>query len=41
VSDRERANRCDYFVPGERAGGAAAAAAGRARGDLQDLFKKK
>ncbi len=41
VSDRERANRCDYFAPGERAGGGAAAAAGRAHSELQDLFKKK
>ena len=40
VSDRERANRCDYFSPGEGGGGAAAASATRARTDLDALFKK-
>jgi len=38
VSDRERANRCDYFAPGERPGGEAADAA-RAR--LDALFNNK
>ena len=34
VSDRERANRCDYFSPADRAGGKAAAA------NLDALFKR-
>ena len=41
VGERERANRCDYFAPGEQTGGAVAAAEGRARGQLEGLFKKK
>lgn len=41
VSDRERANRCDYFRPGGRGGSEAAAAGARARTDLDALFKKK
>lgn len=40
VRDRERANRCEYFAPGERAGGEAATTADRARSRLDDLFKK-
>ncbi len=40
VSDRERANRCDYFTLGDRAGGNAAASHERARSDLESLFKK-
>ncbi len=40
VSDRERANHCDYFSPGEGGGGEAARAAAKARGDLSALFKK-
>jgi hypothetical protein len=40
VRDRERANRCEYFAPGEGAGGAGAAARDRARSRLDDLFKK-
>ena len=40
VSDRERANRCDYFALGEVRGGAVAAEAARARSRLDDLFKK-
>ncbi len=40
VGDRERANRCDYFAPGDRAGGGPAEAASRARADLEGLFKK-
>lgn len=40
VSDRERANRCDYFSPGE---GEALGADGRGRAllDLDSLFKKE
>jgi len=41
VGDRERANRCDWFTPGEGGGGEAFAAAQRARQDLDSLFKKK
>ena len=40
VGERERANRCDYFSPGEGGGGAAAAAEAEARSSLDDLFKK-
>ena len=42
VSDRERANRCDYFALGDAAGGSADAEAqrGQARGSLDALFKK-
>ena len=40
VGERERANRCEYFSPGEGRGGAAGAAAARARDSLEDLFKK-
>jgi hypothetical protein len=40
VSDRERANRCDYFTPGQREGGAASAQRSKALGDLESLFKK-
>jgi len=40
VSDRERANRCDYFAPGERAGGPAGEGHGKARDALDALFKK-
>ncbi len=40
VSDRERANHCDYFTLGDRAGGAAEAEKRRARATLDDLFKK-
>jgi hypothetical protein len=38
VGERERANRCDYFAPGE--GGGAAGAAGSDRAKLDALFKK-
>jgi hypothetical protein len=38
VSDRERANRCDYFAPAQGAGGGDAPAAARAA--LEELFKK-
>ena len=40
VGDRERANRCEYFSPGQGGGGAAAASARAARSDLDALFKK-
>jgi hypothetical protein len=39
VGDRERANRCDYFVPGAQAGGRAGDERSRARGGLDALFK--
>jgi hypothetical protein len=41
VSDRERANRCDWFRAGAGGGGAVAASAAKARSALDDLFKKK
>jgi hypothetical protein len=40
VSDRERANRCDYFVYGDRSNDSASAEHDRARTDLDNLFKK-
>ncbi|NQZ95129.1 MAG: hypothetical protein HRU01_01345 [Myxococcales bacterium] len=40
VAERERGNRCEYFSPGDAAGGAAAAAASKSRSDLEALFKK-
>jgi hypothetical protein len=39
VSDRERANRCEWFQPGERAG-AGGGERSRALADLDALFKK-
>jgi hypothetical protein len=39
VSDRERANRCDWFAPGDAGGGAVAAAQRKARSALDALFK--
>ena len=39
VGERDRANRCDYFSPGE--GAAAAKAADSAKSKLEDLFKKR
>ena len=39
VSDRERANRCDYFVPGE-GGGGAGQSRDKALSDLESLFRK-
>ncbi len=39
VSDRERANRCDYFEPGEGRGGGDGGRS-KALGDLESLFKK-
>jgi len=40
VSDRERANRCDYFALGGPGGDSADAERARARSSLDDLFKK-
>ena len=40
VSDRERGNRCDYFVLGDHAGDEVAASAAAARSPLDALFKK-
>jgi len=40
VSDRERANRCDYFTYGDRSHDSASAEQARARTTLDDLFKK-
>ena len=40
VSERERANRCDYFALGDRSGDSANAERERARASLDDLFKK-
>jgi hypothetical protein len=40
VSGRERANRCDYFTPGEGRGGEVAREQARARSRLEGLFKK-
>jgi len=39
VADRERANRCDWFTPGDVQGGAIAAAQEKARSALDTLFK--
>lgn len=42
VSDRERANRCDYFAPAAGAGGGArSGAADQSRSALEALFQKK
>jgi hypothetical protein len=40
VSDRERANHCEYFAPSDRGGGQAARDAATARSQLESLFKK-
>jgi hypothetical protein len=40
VRDRDRANRCEYFSPGDREAGADHAARDTARSALDDLFKK-
>lgn len=40
VGERERANRCDYFAPGEGGGGEVASAQKKALSDLDSLFKK-
>ena len=39
VGDRDRANRCDYFAPGERTATAAPGAASKAQ--LDALFRKR
>jgi hypothetical protein len=39
VGERERANRCDYFAPGERA--AAASASQSSKDQLERLFRKR
>jgi hypothetical protein len=39
VADRDRANRCDYFAPSERA--AAASPAERSKAQLDALFRKR
>jgi hypothetical protein len=41
VSDRERANRCDWFAPGAGGGGAVAKTQEKARSSLDSLFKKR
>ena len=40
VLDPERGNRCDYFSAGEGGAGKVADTAGKARSDLEALFKK-
>ena len=40
VRDRDRANRCEYFSPGDREGEAGGASRDAARSALDDLFKK-
>jgi hypothetical protein len=40
VSERERANRCDYFVYGDRSRDSAGDERARASTSLDDLFKK-
>jgi len=40
VSERERANRCDYFAYGDRSHDSASAEKARAHTTLDDLFKK-
>ena len=40
VRDRDRANRCEYFAPGDREGGGGASARNAAHSALDDLFKK-
>jgi len=40
VADPERANRCEYFRPGDAAGGEGAATRGTALDQLDALFKK-
>ncbi len=40
VADRERANRCDWFAPGEGQGGAREQGRTKARATLESLFKK-
>ena len=40
VSDRERANRCDWFAPNEAGAGEASSARQTSLDALEDLFKK-
>jgi hypothetical protein len=40
VRERDRANRCDYFSPGDREAGGPASARDGARSALEGLFKK-
>jgi hypothetical protein len=40
VDDRERANRCEWFSPGDGGGGERAARQADAKRDLEALFKK-
>jgi hypothetical protein len=40
VSDRERANHCDYFTPGGQEGGGITERRGKAHSQLDALFKK-
>jgi hypothetical protein len=40
VSQRDRANRCDWFAPGEGSGGDGSATNGKSMSDLDALFKK-
>lgn len=41
IVDKQRANRCEYFAPGEgAAAGEGVAARARARADLEKLFRK-
>ena len=40
VSDRERANRCDYFASAAGGGSRAASQREKARGELDKLFRK-
>lgn len=40
VLDKDRANRCDYFVPGEGGVGEGAAAREQTRSELEKLFRK-
>jgi hypothetical protein len=40
VRDRDRANRCEYFTPGDQEGGGGVSARDVARSALDDLFKK-
>jgi hypothetical protein len=40
VRDQDRANRCEYFAPGDCGGGGGGSARDTARSALDDLFKK-
>jgi hypothetical protein len=41
VRERDRANRCEYFAPGDRPGGGGPSAREAARSALDGLFKKR